>query len=496
MINKKGLYNWYVAMVAAGCMVLSGYDGSVFNSVQNSPHWMKYFDTPTGNLLGLINTTYTIGAIISGWFLGGPTADFLGRRWGMGLGCFITIIAAFIQTFAPEHKVGIFILGRVIIGIGQGMALTAGPIYIGEITPAHIRGKVMSFWQLFWSVGSFLAYWINYGTAKRSATLRNWDWKIVVLLQIIVPFLIICQLPFMPESPRWYIQKGNRIEDARRSLSRVRDNEEDIENELHSIRDAITFEKEAISVSYLALWKDKSIRKRLFLAFVVNIGQQLSGQGTLNTYSSTIYKKIWVNANTINLINALNSTCGILFTLNAVWTIDRFGRRFLFMVGAIGMATCMLLVATIGLTTPTLASGGKSEPVGVALVFLLFLFIFFYKPSWGATTWIWTSEIFSMNVRAQAMGMCSQMQNVANLVFQQFFPTFYKNCGLKSFFFFVACNVCLFIFVWFLIPETKQVTLEEMDVLFGGVNHVEIGEAMTKQETQHDEIVVHSKSTK
>lgn len=234
----------------------------------------------------------------------------------------------------------------------------------------------------------------------------------------------------MPESPRWYIQKGNRIEDARQSLSRVRDNEEDIENELQSIRDAITFEKEAISVSYLALWKDKSIRKRLFLAFVVNIGQQLSGQGTLNTYSSTIYKKIWVNASTINLINALNSTCGILFTLNAVWTIDHFGRKFLFMVGAVGMATSMLLVATVGLTTPTLPTGGKSEPVGVALVFLLFLFIFFYKPSWGATTWIWTSEIFSMNVRAQAMGMCSQMQNVANLVFQQFFPTFYKNCGL------------------------------------------------------------------
>ncbi len=94
------------------------------------------------------------------------------------------------------------------------------------------------------------------------------------------------------------------------------------------------------------------------------------------------------------------------------------------------MACCMLTVAVVGLKTPNTPSGGKSQPVGIAIVFLLFLFIFFYKPSWGATTWIWTSEIFSMNVRTQAVGMCSQMQNVAQAIFNQFFPTFYENCGL------------------------------------------------------------------
>jgi MFS family permease len=168
----------------------------------------------------------------------------------------------------------------------------------------------------------------------------------------------------------------------------------------------------------------------LALAFVINVGQQLTGQGTLNSYSSTIYKKVWTSIDTINLINALNATCGIIFTLNAVWTVDRFGRKFLFIVGAIGMACCMMTVAVVGLKTPDTPKGGKSEPVGIAIVFLLFLFIFFYKPSWGATTWIWTSEIFSMNVRSQAVGMCSQMQNVAQAIFNQFFPTFYANCGL------------------------------------------------------------------
>jgi hypothetical protein len=167
--------------------------------------------------------------------------------------------------------------------------------------------------------------------------------------------------------------------------------------------------------------------------------------------------------------------------------------------------------------TPTLQGGGKTEPVGIAIVALLFLFIFFYKPvccptlsfpllllsssppflfssfpllllplsptkltqttpqSWGATTWIYTSEIFSMNVRAQAVGMSSQMQNVANAIFQQFFPTFLAHKGFNTFWFFFAINLVLAAFVWFFLPETKMVPLEEIDVLFGGENHGEKG---------------------
>lgn len=210
----------------------------------------------------------------------------------------------------------------------------------------------------------------------------------------------------------WYIRHGDRIDDARKSLSRVRDTEQEVEDEILAIREAITFEKEVISSSYLALWKDVSVRKRLLLAFVINIGQQLSGQGTLNSYSSTIYKKVWTSLDKINLINALNATMGIIFTLNATWTVDRFGRKFLLIVGACGMACCMLIVPIIGMETPNTAAGGKQEPVGIAIVAMLFLFIFFYKPSWGATVWIWTSEVFSMNVRVQAVGMVRCIPNL------------------------------------------------------------------------------------
>jgi MFS family permease len=142
------------------------------------------------------------------------------------------------------------------------------------------------------------------------------------------------------------------------------------------IREAIEYEKEAISGSYSALWKDKSLRKRMGLAFIINAGQQITGQGTLNTYSTKIYKKVFTSAGQIALINALNATFGILFTLNAVWIIDRFGRKFLLIVGGIGMGICMIIVSAVETETPS-PNDAKTTPVGISIVFLLFLFIFF-----------------------------------------------------------------------------------------------------------------------
>uniref|UniRef100_L2FMR9 Sugar transporter n=1 Tax=Colletotrichum fructicola (strain Nara gc5) TaxID=1213859 RepID=L2FMR9_COLFN len=463
-VTSKRVYNWYISLMAAMCMVLYGYDASVYNSLQGSKNWLAWVDVDLKKdtqLIGLVNTAYTIGAIVAGFFIGGPLADQLGRRWGMAIGCFVTIIATLMQTFTPHHKLGVFIAGRVIIGLGQGMALTAGPVYIGEVAPSQIRGHIMACWQMFYSVGSFIAYWINYACSKHRASLGEWDWKMVVIFQMLVPIIIIIALPFQPE--RWCVQKKGDIDSARAALMRIRDTEQEVEEELLTIREAVEYEKEAISSSYSALFKDASIRKRLYLAFVLNVGQQLTGQGTLNSYSTAIYKKVWPSDDTINLINALNATCGILFTLNAMWTADRSSSS----------------------APPAWPSACSSESVGIAIVFLLFLFTFFYKPSWGATTWMYTSEIFSVNVRAQAVGMCSQMQNVANTIFQQFFPTFLANEGLKCLFFFMGMNMVLGVFVYFFIPETKQIPLEEVDVLFGGANHIEKGGQIMGVDNQH-----------
>jgi MFS family permease len=117
----------------------------------------------------------------------------------MAAGAILVIIATLMQTFAPRGQIGTFIAGRVVIGIGQGLALTAGSIYIGELSPPEIRGKIMSFWQMFYSVGSFIAYWVSFATSKHPKGLGDWDWKMVVIFQLLVPILILSQVFFIPE---------------------------------------------------------------------------------------------------------------------------------------------------------------------------------------------------------------------------------------------------------------------------------------------------------
>ncbi|KAL2676438.1 hypothetical protein Neosp_010196 [[Neocosmospora] mangrovei] len=461
--TRTQMYLWYCCVIAAMCMFLNGYDSSTFNAVQGSEHFMNYFHNPSPEVIGSVNTAYTVGGVVTGFFLSAPVSDRFGRKWTMNIGAVFIIVSTIIASFTPR-AIGGFIASRALTGIGQGMAMPAGPVYINEIAPAGHRGMVMSLWQLFFGFGSFLAYWINFACTKKSESLGNWDWKIVMLGQLIAPIIIIAGLFFCPETPRWYIQK-DRMEDAARALTRLRDNDDDVQVELQEVQQAIAYEKVHMNGKYSPLWKDKATRYRF-------------RQGSLVMYSTMIYKKVFTDNSQIQLINALNGTFGILFTLNATWMADRFGRRPLLLIGAAGMSVCMFIVAAVVTETPNLADGSKQKSVGIATVFLMFLFAFFYKPSWGATVWIWTSEVFSMNVRAQAVAMSTQSQSISNTILQQIFPIFLDKKGFYAMYMFGAINIVLFIYVWFLIPETNGVSLEHMDHLFGGIDHTDKGAGM------------------
>ncbi|KAL1405610.1 hypothetical protein Q8F55_009249 [Vanrija albida] len=426
------------------------------------------------NMLGAINTGYTTGGIVSGVFVTPTLSKLAGRRICLQVGCALVIISTFVQVFAPNVQG--FIGGRLLMGIGQGIAIPTGPTYMTEIAPT-----------LFFTIGAFIVYWTAYGVSKNHH-LGIWQWRVPLFLQIFFPALVIISMLFCPESPRWLVERG-RIDEAHRALVLTRPQEE-AEQELADIVAAVNYEKTAAHLDsrwwapYKTIFVEPSLRRRMLIAIFINFGQQVCGNSVLAGYTSLIYKSVFANPDTIFLINALSATFSILFTLNATWLVDRIGRKPVLLIGAAGQGISLLIVACVGITHPADAEGHRTRSVGIGVAALFFLFVLFYKPSWGATVWIYSADIFSTDVRAHAISFCSQTQSIVGTIVGQFFPIFLKKTGFYCFFFFAGMNVILLAGVWYWLPETKGIPLEDMDKLFGGVSHREAGEALNHEKIE------------
>ncbi|KAJ3353088.1 hypothetical protein HDU83_007243 [Entophlyctis luteolus] len=451
-------------------MVMLGYDASTFNTINDFTSWNAYFgdgsctDSSNNtvvcpNVLGSVSTGYTTGIILTGFFVGPPIADIWGRRVPMAAGCIIVIGFTFLQTFATNFTT--HVVGRAGIGIGLGLMLPVGPVYLSELAPKQIRGTMMSIWQFMYSFGAFVAYSVGLITVNKP-WLGDWQWRWVLLLQASAPLFFLVCISFCPESPRWLVLKG-RKKDARTVLYSIRAYE-DVEQEIVEMIDVIEHERDenpGIFAAYKMIFTEWKFAKRVLMVMFINFGQQCTGQNSLNNYSSLVYRTMF-SESSVALINVCNSIFGMLFTLNSTFFVDRVGRIKLFIVGAIGMAVCSALAAILYDMIPD----KSSDTLGIGLVVVLFSFIFFYKPTWGATTWIYTGEVFPIVARAQAVGIASQTQNISSLILGQVFPLMFKAWSFNVFFFFGCTNLAL-AFVISFYPETHGVSLEQIDELFG-----------------------------
>ena len=468
--SRTTINQYLVTFCICSTFILSGYDSAVITNVQILPPWVNHFKNPNPSLIGAINTSFNVTNIVVGVFICPIITSRYGRRWPLFICGFLTMVGSFVMTWAPN--IGAFIGGRAILGVGHGIGIPVGPLFIAEVSKLSIRGHMMSFWQMGNAVGGLLANYIALGCSYHDE-LGQWQWKIVVLMQIFPPLFLCSTIFLCPESPRWLIWQ-DRHEDAARELRKVRKPDE-IELELRHIQEAIVYEQSQGKSTLRQMWNDKSIRKRLFMVLWMNFGQQITGQGSLSSYSGIIYKQVFKNKNTIILINALNSVCGIIFVLSATFLSDRWGRRPLLFYGALGQAMAMLGAATLVTQSPGVAGESKSVGVGAGTVVFFFAFIFFYKPSWGATVWIYMGEMFPMVARANGVAFGTQAQNVANLILQQGFPALLNKAGFYSFYMFLGLNLLLATTIWLFYPETKNVEIEKIDTVFGGADHVDKG---------------------
>ena len=447
------LYLVLVCLVATLGGLLFGYDTAVISGTIG--FLQKHF------VLNPAEEGWAASSALVGCVLGAAGAGLLSDRFGrrkvliLSAICFL---ASAIGTALPR-TFNEFILYRILGGLGVGAASMSSPMYIAEISPAHIRGRMVSVNQLAIVLGMLVVYFVNYFIAglgdEAWNTREGWRWMFGS--EALPALLLLVLLFFVPESPRWLTKQG-RLDAAERILSRV-GGARHAQTELAQITEAISHE----SASLLQLLQP-GMRTVLLIGIVLAVLQQITGINVFLYFGPEIFKNIaGARIDAALLQTAVVGSVNLLFTLVAIWTVDTLGRKPLMIIGSAGMG-----LALCGLG----AAAYLGETKAWTLVLILG-YIAAFALAVGPVTWVILSEIFPTRIRGSAMSVATFCLWVANFVISQSFPMMDKNpwlvqifhhafpFGMYAFF----CGVSI-LFVWRYVPETKGKTLEEIEKLW------------------------------
>jgi sugar porter (SP) family MFS transporter len=354
-----------------------------------------------------IVSLYQAGAFF-GSFFAYVSAYFLGRQKSLMIFALVFILGAGMMLGANgDRGLGLILGGRVLAGIGVGACSMITPIYISEISPPAIRGRLVGIYELGWQAGGLVGFWINYGI-EQTLPSNHAQWIIPFAVQLIPAGMLLFGAFWIRESPRWLMSKHKR-EKAIKNLCWIRNLPADdlyIVEEVASLD--LVLEEQAAAIGegfwkpFQAAGRDRKVMWRLFLGCMLFMWQNGSGINAINYYSPRVFASIGIRGTSTSFL-----TTGIFGVVKTVFTIvwilvliDHLGRRKLLMIGAIGGSVCMWIIGGYILhagvdpnSTAPLSSGG------IAAVFFFYLWTVFYTPSWNGTPWVINSEIFDNNTR-------------------------------------------------------------------------------------------------
>jgi len=448
---KKGslAYVMLVCLVAALGGLLFGYDTGVINGAIGP---LKAHFALDANWEGWATGCALVGCAI-GAAMAGVISDWLGRKKVL-IFCAVLFFISAVGTAVPRD-ITTFIIFRIIGGLGVGAASMSSPMYIAEITPARIRGRMVSINQFAIVTGFLVVYFVNYFIALQGDEVWNqqFGWRWMFGSEALPALLLLVLLLFVPESPRW-LTKQNRGDEALAILCRV-DGAEYAITELAEIKDAIA--QESGSLRQLLRPGMKIV---LVIGVVLAILQQVTGINVFLYFGTEIFKKMGSETSAALLQTVVVGTVNLTFTIIAIWTVDRLGRKPLMMIGSIGMGISLL------------AMGLSAYLQKTSIWVLLFIlgYIACFALSVGPVTWVILSEIFPTRIRGRAMAIATVCLWLANYLVSQTFPMMDENAWLlktfhRAFPFWLYGIFCIVLltFVWLFVPETKGKTLEEIE---------------------------------
>jgi MFS transporter, SP family, sugar:H+ symporter len=449
-----------IASVAALGGLLFGYDSAVINGAVAAIQ--VRFNAAAGPL-GFAVASALLGAAVGALFAG-RFADRFGRLFTMKVAAVLFLISALVAGLAPNLPV--LIVGRVIGGLGVGVASVIAPAYIAEVAPARIRGRLGSLQQLAIVTGIFLSLLIDYvfATVAGGSTkplwfgLEAWRW---MFLAMVVPAAAYGLLSLtIPESPR-YLIATHRIPEARRILSRLL-GERGIDVTVNRIRETLQVEKPP---SFADLRAPRTgLMPIVWVGLGLSVFQQFVGINVIFYYSNILWQAVGFSENDSFVITVITSVVNIATTLIAIATVDRFGRKPLLLIGSVGMAVTLGALAIIFGTAPLNAKGepvlhGATGPIALVAANL---FVVAFGMSWGPVVWVLLGEAFPNRIRASALAFAAGGQWVANWLITVSFPAL-KNLSLGvAYGFYAVCAVLSLFFVLRWVRETKGQELEDM----------------------------------
>ena len=466
--STNSLYLVRLTVVATLGGLLFGYDTAVISgTVSSLDHFFVMpfgLDEMSANArLGLVVSSALIGCIIGG-ILGGVVSNKLGRRNGLQLAAILFLLSA-VGSAMPEmflRPIGeadhtfiyIFIFYRIIGGIGVGLASMLSPLYIAEIAPAKIRGKLVSMNQFAIIFGMLVVYFVNYYISLQGdeSWLNLVGWRWMFASEVIPASLFLVMLLFVPDTPRSLVLKS-KPEKALAVLTKV-NNQEEAKTILAEIQNTVVSHSGKLFSFGAAV---------IVVGVLLSVFQQFVGINVVLYYAPEIFKSMGSGTDVALLQTIIVGSVNLIFTVLAIMTVDKFGRKPLMIIGALGMALSMFALGTTFFM----------ESVGIgALVFML-CYVASFAMSWGPVTWVLLSEMFPNKIRGKAMAIAVAAQWISNYLVSWTFPMMDKNSYLLeqfnhgfSYWIYGVMGLLAMYLVWRFVPETKGRTLEEMEKMW------------------------------
>ncbi|KAI1823301.1 quinate permease [Xylaria intraflava] len=480
--TPKAVYNWRVYLSAAvasfaSCMI--GYDSAFIGTTIALPSFIDEFqfdllgDAEKALISANIVSLYQAGAFFGSLFAYGST-HYLGRRRSLAVFVAIFILGSGLMLGANrERGLGLLYGGRVLAGVGVGACSMIVPIYISELSPPAVRGRLVGIYELGWQVGGLVGFWINYGVNLHVPATRT-QWLIPFAVQLIPAGLLLFGTLWIRESPRWLIANGRR-EEGVANLCWIRMLSSDelyIIEEVGFVDEEVERYRREVGVGFwkpFASLRIKRVQWRFFLGSMLFFWQNGSGINAINYYSPTVFSSLGITGKntgflTTGLFGVVKTVLTIIWLL---YMIDHLGRRNLLIVGALGGSISMWIIGVyIKIANPANSPTDDIPPAGIAAIFFFYLWTAFYTPSWNGTPWVLNAELFDQNTRSLGQASAAASNWFWNFLISRFTPQLFNDLGYGVYFFFASLMALSILFVFFLIPETKGLPLEAIDQLF------------------------------